>query len=179
MVDERDVGDVIVELALPREKLATGGTFPVSFVRHVPCATCKGTARKAGAPGCADCEGKGRVEKKLEDATAAFLIECAKCGGRGHAVEDACADCPRGFTKTDVTMEVEVPPLSTAGVQLRIPEQGHVRPEKPPGNVVVVLVASDPTTTEDRSPAAAKAGSMVIFLFVCVVVVVVALMFAR
>ena len=173
-----EIGDVIVDLPLSREKLATGGKFPVSFTRYVPCDTCKGAGRKAGTPACGDCEGKGRVEKKLEDAPSAFLIDCPKCSGRGHAEADACPDCTRGYTKTSATMDIEVPALSSPGAQLRIPDQGHVRPDKPRGNVIVVLLANDPTATLGTTTKS-KPGTMMLFLVVCVVVLVVALMLAR
>jgi DnaJ-class molecular chaperone len=102
---------------------------------------------------------------------------CPTCDGRGHAGEHACKQCDRGCTKAPATVEIEIPPGSAAGMQLRVPEQGHFRTGKPQGNVIVVL-SSDPIR-EERSAAAQKLPSMMIFLLMTVIVLVAAVLMAR
>lgn len=114
-----DIGDVIIELRLPRETLALGAKVPVTFTRRV-----------------------------------------------------ASTD---GETKVEATIEVDVPPRSGAGMQLRVVAQGHVRHDKPLGDVVVVLA----TATEESSQAAQKLPSFIALVVVTIIVLVLALRMAR
>lgn len=131
-----DVGDVILELRLPRETLAIGAKVPVSFMRRVPCATCAGRAPDTGP---------------------------------------ACTECERGYTKVEATAEVDVPAGSGPGMQLRVSGAGHVRPDKPPGDVVVVLARA----IEQASPAAQKLPSFILLIVVTFVILALALRMAR
>lgn len=172
-------GDVIVELRLSRETLAVGATLPVSFTRRVPCETCKGSGRAEGAPPCEKCNGKGRVSHDVTEggADATFVTTCGTCDGRGHAAEHACKHCQSGYTKVDDSAEVEIPMGSGSGMQLRIKGKGHVRPDKPQGDVVVVL--SSGLENKDISVAQAKAPMMLVYLLLTVVFVILAVLFAR
>lgn len=138
-----EVGDVIIELRLPRESLAVGAKVPVSFARRVVCSSCKGTGRK-------------------ED--------------QEEAVEQSCSECHAGFTKVETTAEVDVPPGSGPGMQLRVAGQGHMRREGPQGDVVVVI--SSPLAPE-TSEAAQKLPAMMVFFLLTIVVLVLAMMMAR
>ena len=172
-------GNVIVELRLSRESLAVGTKVPVSFTRRVPCETCKGKGRAEGAPACAKCDGKGRISQELleGDKMETFVSTCPTCDGRGYAQEHACKECEKGFSKVPASVEVEVPMGSAAGMQVRVPGQGHVIPEKPQGDVVVVL-SGDPAPAE-KSPAAQKLPSMMVLLVITIVVLVLAIIMGR
>jgi DnaJ-class molecular chaperone len=132
-----EIADVILELRLPRETLATGAKVPVAITRRVPCSVCKGVARDEGTP--------------------------------------ACTECERGYTKVDASVEVEVPPGAGPGMQLRVPGQGHARPDKPQGDVVVVLAAGAP----EASAAAQKLPLFVVFVIVTIIVLILAVQMAR
>jgi DnaJ-class molecular chaperone len=174
-----ETGDVIVDLRVGRETLILGGKIPVSFERRVACETCKGSGHTEGAPPCEKCAGKGSISTEVIEGGSAhtYVSTCPTCDGRGYAGEHACKQCDRGCTKVPATVEVEIPAGSAAGMQLRVPEQGHFRKGKPPGNVVVV-VSSDPIR-EERSAAAQKLPSMMILLLMTVVVLVLAFVMAR
>ena len=172
-------GDVIVDLRLPRETLILGGKIPVSFDRRVPCETCKGSGRAEGAPACEKCEGKGRISTEVVEggATQTYVSTCPTCDGRGHAMAHACKECDRGYSKVPATVEIDVPAGSAVGMQLRVPEQGHLRAGKPPGNVIVVL-ASDPSPPE-QSAAAQKLPAMMILVVMTVFILILAFVMAR
>lgn len=129
-----EIGDVIIELRLPRPTLAAGAKVPVSFMRRVACARCKGSTP-----------------------------------------EPACTECEGGYTKAEATVEVDVPPGSGAGMQLRVPGQGHIGPDKPQGDVIVVLA----TAAEEASAAAQKLPSFILLLAVTIIVLVIAVRMAR
>jgi molecular chaperone DnaJ len=173
-----DTGDVIVELRLSRETLAVGAKIPVSMTRRVPCDTCKGTGRQEDAPACAKCGGEGRISTEVTEdgATSSFVSTCGTCDGRGHSAEHTCKACERGYTKVEDSVEIEIPPGSAAGMQLRVPGKGHMRPDRPQGDVVVVLASG---LQQDTSAAAQKLPSFIVFFIVTIVVLVVAFMMAR
>ena len=176
-----ETGNVIIELRLLRETLAVGGKLPVTFTRRVPCETCKGSGRAEGAPACEKCKGDGRISHEVVEGgvTETIVTTCPTCDGRGHATVDACQACERGYTNEPASIDVEVPAGSAVGMQLRVPAQGHRRPDKPQGDVVVVLTGDPSSPVSDKSPAAQKLPSLMVFLVLTVVVLIVALMMGR
>ena len=117
-------GDVIVELRVPRETLAVGGKIPVSFNRRVPCETCKGSGRAAGAPACVKCEGKGRVSHDVTDGDAP---------GRGRAGESH-VDAHAAVCERDGALrrhESERPALDAIPAAMA----GLVQTESPTGDI--------------------------------------------
>jgi DnaJ-class molecular chaperone len=171
-------GDVIVELRLPRETLAVGAKLPIALTRRVPCETCKGTGREEGAPPCAQCHGKGSISHEVTEGgeTSSYVTTCGTCDGRGHAAEHMCKACDRGYTKVEASAEVDIPAGSGPGMQIRVPGQGHIRPDKPQGDLVVVLGAG---LQPETSAAAAKLPSFVAFAIVTMIVIALALMMGR
>jgi hypothetical protein len=105
-------------------------------------------------------------------------VPCATCKGVAREVTEGtapCAECERGYTKQEASAEVDVPAGAGPGMQLRIPGQGHIRPDKPQGDVVVVLAAGAP----EASAAAQKLPAFAVFVIITIIVLVLAVQMAR
>ena len=175
--------DVIVDLRVAREILVVGGKIPLSFVRRVACETCKGTGRNEGAPMCSTCEGKGRVSRDVtepgETKPTTYVSTCEACDARGHAAEHSCKECERGLVKRDASVEVDVPAGAAAGMQIRVPNEGHILPGKPQGNLVAVISSELGSGAGEQTPAGAKLPALIAFIVVTILVLVMASMMVR
>jgi molecular chaperone DnaJ len=144
---ERGKGESIwVELAIPLERVLTGGEEVVAFTRPQACTVCGGSGAKAGTTPkqCATCAGRGqqvRAEKK-GNVTFQQITTCPACGGRGTLIESRCPTCDgSGKTTQRNEVKVKIPVGVEEGMELRIPGHGlpSTRAGAPPGDLYVVV----------------------------------------
>jgi molecular chaperone DnaJ len=135
-----------MELMIPLERVATGGTEVLHFKRRVACAACKGTGADPGVPPrtCSECQGSGR--KAVTERQAGFTFQqittCPRCQGRGEIVDKPCAKCRgSGHTDQDETLKVKIPQGVEEGMVLRISQHGQPSPTPggKPGDLFVVV----------------------------------------
>jgi molecular chaperone DnaJ len=135
-----------VELAIPLQRVATGGPETVRFTRMVSCTACQGSRAAAGTTPkrCDACEGAGRQVSSRRDSGVTFqhITLCPTCYGRGTIIETPCPACSgRGDVVQEASIDVTIPIGIEEGTILRIP--GHGLPGResgqPPGDLLVVV----------------------------------------
>jgi molecular chaperone DnaJ len=141
-----------VDIAVPLERVVTGGEEQVRVRRPVTCAACGGSGAKAGTSPktCSACKGSGRhVTSRREGGV--FLQQvtvCSSCNGRGNVIEKPCPECKgEGQAERDETLTVKVPVGVEDGMALRVPGRGLPSPDgrAAPGDLyIVVNTSADP-----------------------------------
>jgi molecular chaperone DnaJ len=149
-----------VQLQVPLERIASGGSETLRFARPVECPECHGHGTRSGKPppACPECQGAGHrvaVADTRRNKSGSVIIQrmeaCPKCRGKGVLSDDACRRCSgSGQIDEQETLKVSIPPGIEDGMVLRVP--GHGLPGAagaPPGNLHV-LVASLPDARFQR-----------------------------
>ena len=94
--------DLFVNIQVPLEVVANGGTEKIRYSRPILCSKCGGYGTKSGkAPRpCSACQGTGkkvltREQSGKEQGHFRFqqIVHCPECHGRGTLLEEACEDC--------------------------------------------------------------------------------------
>jgi|SRR5579862_3590932 len=134
--------DYEVELSIPFEESARGGTK--SFTTNVPgaCDACHGIGTSDGRPHpCPACRGNGHVSQRARKTGGFFSVTtaCPACQGSGV---DPAATCPQcggsGAQSRPRTIEVAIPPAVTDGTILRLRQMGAPgRQGGPPGDLLI------------------------------------------
>jgi molecular chaperone DnaJ len=153
-------GDNIeVDIAIPLEKVASGGEETVHYGRYVPCARCHGYGTADGKPpkACPACKGSGQQATVREegDVSVRQISVCPVCHGSGKQIEQTCPGCGgRGEVEKTESLSVTIPVGVEDGTALRVAGRGMASPE--PGGVpgdlyVVVRARPDPRFQRDGS----------------------------
>lgn len=144
--------DLTTEVAVPLERIVTGGDETVRVGRPVTCAVCGGTGAKAGTQPrrCEACGGTGQQVRSERKPGISFqqITTCKECRGRGEIIDELCSDCGgdgKVFKKESLT--VRIPVGAEEAMSLRVPGHGLPSPETrgATGDLyVVVRTAADP-----------------------------------
>jgi molecular chaperone DnaJ len=151
-------GDNIeVEIAIPLEKVASGGEETVRYGRYAPCESCHGHGTADGRPprACDACKGSGQQVTSRQDGKVSVrqISACPVCHGRGKLIDAPCRDCGgRGEVEKTESLSVAIPVGVEEGTALRVAGRGMGSPE--PGGVagdlyVVVHSRPDPRFQRD------------------------------
>ncbi len=151
--------NIEVEVAIPLERVASGGEEHVRLDRPISCHACHGTGSEGGAAPkkCATCNGTGRITRSSRQEKEHVLIQqistCPVCHGRGSIIERYCPVCHgSGSEGKEETLTVKIPQGVEEGMVLRIPGKGMPSPEAggAPGDLfVVVRSKADPRFERD------------------------------
>jgi molecular chaperone DnaJ len=141
-----------VDLVVPLETVANGGSEKVRFTRLQACPDCKGSGAKAGTSPrqCSKCKGTGREVLSRHEKKVFFqrFITCSACGGRGSIIDQPCPKCEgRGQVEREEALDITIPPGIEEGIAMRIPGHGRAasEPGGAPGDLYVrVTSAPDP-----------------------------------
>jgi len=144
--------DIEIEVAVPLERIASGGEQVVRFERRRPCPACGGTGAKAGTKprSCRTCGGSGEkvVQRRRGQMSIRRITVCPDCGGRGSVIDAPCPECAgQGQMTQGERLKVTIPAGVGDGTALRIPGHGRASadPNGLPGDLfVVVRTAPDP-----------------------------------
>ena len=149
--------NIEVELAVPLETVASGGSQKVHYSKSVPCPDCKGSGAKAGtAPRqCAACKGTGHKVTRRQQGN--ILIQqaetCTECRGHGTIIDQPCTKCSGlGEIAQEEELEITIPRGVEEGMALRIAGRGQPNPQ--PGGIagdLFVRIVSSPDTRFTRS----------------------------
>jgi len=146
--------NIEVELAIPLERVASGGEEKVRLSRPSTCPACHGTGAEGGAAAkaCDTCKGTGRIARSSRKEKEHLLIQqistCPACHGRGSIIEHPCATCRgSGEVEQEEDLTVKIPVGVEENMVLRIPGKGM--PSRDTGGVtgdlfVVVRTKNDP-----------------------------------
>lgn len=129
----RKGADVKVEISLTLEEAAKGVVRTIEIPRSKTCETCDGTGCKPGSKPsmCGTCGGLGQVVQS--HGILRVQTTCPECRGEGKRIDDPCKDCRgRGFQKTTVEYEVNIPPGLDDGQSIRLNGQGEPSPDGGP-----------------------------------------------
>jgi len=145
--------NIEVELAVPLERVSSGGEEKVHLNRPAKCSSCRGTGAEGGAPKTCDaCKGTGRITRSSRKEKEHILIQqisiCPACHGRGNIIEHPCKTCHgRGEIEQQEDLTVKIPQGVEEGMALRIPGKGMPSPEAGGTNgdlFVVIHTRRDP-----------------------------------
>jgi len=151
-------GDNIeVDIAIPLEKVASGGEETVRYGRYAPCERCRGYGTADGKPPspCPACKGSGQqVTARQEGKVSVRQISaCPVCHGSGKQIGQPCPDCGgRGEVEKIESLTVGIPVGVEDGTALRVAGRGMASPEPGgmPGDLYVVVHARpDPRFQRD------------------------------
>ncbi|MGP8074793.1 MAG: J domain-containing protein [Thermoplasmata archaeon] len=121
--------DVELTVRLPITAAVTGAHPTVDVPRSTPCTDCRGTGAKYGTAieTCSECGGQGQV-RRVQNRGFTQLIsigECPRCHGTGRRILEPCPACGgRGELRSNVRIELNVPPGIEDGAILRVPGHG-------------------------------------------------------
>ena len=148
-----------VDIAIPLEKVASGGEESVRYSRYAPCERCHGFGTADGKPpkDCAACKGSGQQVTAQQKGNVSMrqISTCPVCHGSGKRIENPCADCSgRGEIQKTESLKVTIPVGVEDGVALRVAGRGMASPEPAgvPGDLYVV-VRSQPDSRFQRDGA--------------------------
>ncbi|MBV9173411.1 MAG: molecular chaperone DnaJ [Chloroflexi bacterium] len=137
--------DLRYDLHLTLEEAVFGTSKEINLTKHVTCSRCKGNRMEPGSQPqkCPRCEGSGEIRRMQQSIFGQFVnvTLCDRCNGEGQVIADPCNECQgRGVVRSKTTVEVDVPPGSDEGIQLRLTGQGEPAPRGGvPGHLFVVL----------------------------------------
>jgi molecular chaperone DnaJ len=151
-------GDNIeVDIAIPLEKVASGGEETVRYGRYAPCERCHGQGTADGKPpkACPACQGSGRqvTTRQKGNVSMQQISTCPVCHGSGKQIGQPCPACGgRGEVEKIESLSVSIPVGVEDGTALRVAGRGMASPE--PGGVpgdlyVVVHARPDPRFQRD------------------------------
>lgn len=137
--------DIEVELAVPLERIATGGEETIRFGRVAPCAECGGTGANKGTQPrtCSTCQGTGQKTTTRREQGVFFRhsVPCPDCGGAGRVIDQPCPKCRgSGQQEREESLDVSIPVGAEDGLILRVPGKGYAgEPGARAGDLHVVL----------------------------------------
>jgi len=149
--------NIEVDIAIPLEKVASGGEETVRYGRSAPCDRCHGFGTADGKPpkACPACKGSGQqvTARQQGNVSVRQISACPVCHGSGKQIEQPCPACGgRGEVEKTETLTVTIPVGAEDGMALRVAGRGMASPE--PGGVpgdlfVVVHSRPDPRFQRD------------------------------
>jgi molecular chaperone DnaJ len=132
-----------LDLSLAEVAAGTKKTLRVSVLDA--CDTCQasGSSDPNGATVCSTCNGAGEVRRVQRSVFGQFVSAsvCPTCRGEGRQIRNPCSVCHgEGRTRTDRTIDVEIPAGVSTGNYITLRGQGNVGPRGGPrGDIQVVL----------------------------------------
>jgi molecular chaperone DnaJ len=128
------------------EEASEGCMREVRLRRVFRCDACQDLGHPADATmaRCSECEGRGEV--RTMHGMLMVNQACPTCRGRGETPDQPCPLCEgRAGTLSHSMVNLEVPPGSKDGDQLRVPEMGDLTPDGPGDALVTVTIEPHPT----------------------------------
>lgn len=119
--------DIQTEITISFMEAIRGCTKNISVPARVSCTDCQGLGRQPGTSVdvCKVCNGTG--VQRMERGPIIIGVPCRTCNGSGQIVPYPCRACggsgDRAQTKT---VNIDLPAGVRNGMQMRIPNQGHV-----------------------------------------------------
>jgi molecular chaperone DnaJ len=137
--------DLRYDLQLTLEEAVFGVTRDITLTKNVTCTRCLGSRMEPGSQPakCPRCEGSGEIRRVQQSIFGQFVnvTLCDRCQGEGQIIADPCVECQgRGVVRAKQTVQIEVPPGSDEGLQLRMNGAGEPAPRGGvAGHLYVVL----------------------------------------
>ncbi|GFE55106.1 chaperone [Babesia ovis] len=119
--------DIQTEITISFMEAVKGCSKNINIPARVACGDCKGLGRQPGTniEVCKICNGTG--VQRMERGPIIIGVPCRSCSGTGQVIAHPCRACggsgDRAQTKS---VSVNIPAGVRQGMQMRIPNQGHV-----------------------------------------------------
>ncbi|MBN1154809.1 molecular chaperone DnaJ [candidate division KSB1 bacterium] len=124
---EREDGvNVVTDIYIPLETVATGGKRTIKITRNETCSVCHGSGASAGTTRktCPTCGGQGTIS--MSQGFFAVNRPCPRCFGHGYIIETPCSACNgTGEVKVSRQISITIPAGIEDGLKLRLAEQGN------------------------------------------------------
>ncbi len=123
-------GDVLAEVELTLEEVATGVERDVEISTWSSCPDCSGSGAAPGSSpvSCTQCGGSGEVRevRRTFFGNVMTAATCSRCRGAGQIIGDPCPTCT-GTGRVSVTesLRVRIPAGIEDGAQLRVSGAGE------------------------------------------------------
>ena len=123
-------GDVLAEVELTLEEVATGVERDVEVVTSAICTDCEGSGAAPGTfpVSCSECGGTGEVRQVRNTFFGNVMTAtvCARCRGAGQVIASPCEKCSgAGRIRVTETLRVRIPAGIEDGAQLRVSGAGE------------------------------------------------------
>jgi molecular chaperone DnaJ len=110
-----------------------GATVPITVRTAVRCEACSGAGTAEGTKPvtCADCNGRGQVQRVRQSLLGQMVTTsaCARCGGLGQVIASPCPTCNgEGRSIAEKTYQVDIPAGVDTGSTLRLTGRGAAGP---------------------------------------------------
>ncbi|GIX63535.1 molecular chaperone DnaJ [Babesia caballi] len=119
--------DIQTEITITFMEAVRGCAKNINIPSRVACGDCKGLGRQPGTSieVCKVCNGTG--VQRMERGPIIIGVPCRTCSGTGQVIAHPCRACggtgDRAQTKS---VSINIPAGVRQGMQMRIPNQGHV-----------------------------------------------------
>jgi molecular chaperone DnaJ len=144
--------DLAYSLEVDFLEAVRGGKKTITLEKEINCPACHGSGYEYAGQVCSDCNGRGMVEKKVDNVR--MLINCPKCHGSGRLGQQSCRRCGgRGMVLGSETLEVKIPPGVDTGTRLRMSGKGNPGLNGGPAGDLFLLITVRPHpqfTRKDR-----------------------------
>jgi len=136
--------DLRMDMEITLEEAFSGAKKEVSFQKHSPCPTCRGSgAEEDGRKSCSQCKGQGTVgyTRSTPMGVMRELRVCPQCRGEGEVITNPCKECGgRGNVREKRDLTVDIPRGVKTGSRLRVTGEGEAGDRgAPPGDLYIVV----------------------------------------
>lgn len=143
--------DLRVKVTLTIHEILTGVHKTIKLNRDVRCKECAGRGGKNGPVGCRDCGGSGIrfVQQHTPIGVLRQQTTCQTCRGEGSVIHADCKSCSgRGVVSMNDTVEFDVPPGATDGINLSVSNVGNeakatIHGAGPTGSLIIEVVETE------------------------------------
>lgn len=128
---KRGGGNLRIRVNLTLDEIVFGVNKKVKIGKKIHCTDCEGTGsetKKDDSITCGTCQGHGRINIVQQTNFGAFqtVTTCHMCNGRGKTITTPCTKCyGNGIVDGNEIIDVEIPPGTISGSELKIPGKGH------------------------------------------------------
>ncbi|MDI6845920.1 MAG: molecular chaperone DnaJ [Candidatus Saccharicenans sp.] len=133
--------DLVLELQVTLEDVATGTEKELKITRNDFCPVCQGSGLKPGTRKavCPACHGRGQL--RYQQGFFTITRTCSNCGGLGEVITTPCEECGgNGRVRQKRELRVKIPAGVDDGTRLRIAGEGEPGdPGQPRGDLYVVI----------------------------------------
>jgi len=132
--------DLVQEVELTLEQVATGTTKKINVNKLSRCKTCTGTGGELET--CDTCKGTGILTRTRRTPFGLFQTQanCSTCNGLGQQIKVACKTCHgEGRVRERKDLEVEIPAGIDEGTRLRVRGEGVMPEHGEPGDLFLIV----------------------------------------
>jgi molecular chaperone DnaJ len=111
-----------LQQTLSFREAALGCIKEISYSHNIKCISCDGAGQKTLDNGCDACRGAGKI--RSQNGNTIVERACPKC--RGKLNYEDCTKCSsNGYTNTETTISVSIPPGAVEGSILNLGSRGN------------------------------------------------------